>query len=401
MSFINNGPDTDKLGDSRGGGLYLAFNSHFSILPNTTICWMNNHAKLGGAIYVFNVYPFIYCTEIAPYIPMEKCFFQFPAQYLAHGIDSVKLIFKNNSADDAGDVLYGGAIDKCKLTGSQNSGRVFNMLAQYQHDNTSSISSDPFRICPCENNLPNCGKSNKELSIYPGETFQTLVVSTGQRNGIVPAQVRSHMNRGKLLSSQYVQQTTKMCTTLKYTVFSQQNVSLELYADGPCSTFGNTLILQLNINQKCPPGFNISQEESSCVCDQTLQKYTNKCNITNGLGQITRESDDTFWVGYDQYHGLTVHPYCPFDYCVNNKVIFPLNNMDMQCAHNRSGPLCGACSTKQCNNSQTCNSTGMSLVLGSSHCLQTDSCNRNTQWPGVLCQYCWSQSHHVSTSGIY
>ena len=245
---------------------------------------------------------------------------------------------------------------------------MFNILAKYQHDNTSSISSNPFRICPCENNLPNCSKSNKELSIYPGETFQTLVVSTGQRNGIVPAQVRSHMNRGKLLSSQYVQQTTKMCTTLKYTVFSQQNVSLELYADGPCSTFGNTLILQLNINQKCPPGFNISQEESSCVCDQTLQKYTNKCNITNGLGQITRESDDTFWVGYDQYHGLTVHPYCPFDYCVNNKVIFPLNNMDMQCAHNRSGPLCGACSTKQCNNSQTCNSTGYSLVLGSSHC---------------------------------
>ena len=109
-----------------------------------------------------------------------------------------------------------------------------------------------FAYVHVKNNLPNCSKSNKELSIYPGETFQTLVVSTGQRNGIVPAQVRSHMNRGKLLSSQYVQQTTKMCTTLKYTVFSQQNVSLELYADGPCSTFGNTLILQLNINQKCP-----------------------------------------------------------------------------------------------------------------------------------------------------
>ena len=370
MSFINDGHDTDKLRDSRGGALYLAFNSHFSILPNTTICWMNNHAKLGGAIYVFNVYPFIYCTEIAPYIPMEKCFFQFPAQYLAHGIDSVKLIFKNNSADAAGSVLYGGAIDHCTLTSSWDSGRVINMLAQYQHDNTSSISSDPFHVCPCENNHPDCGKSNKELSIYPGETFQVSVVSTGQRNGIVPAQVRSLMNRGKLLSSQYVQQTTKMCTTLNYTVFSQQNVSLKLYADGPCSTFGDKLALQLNINQTCPPGFSISYEEHSCVCDQTLQKYTNSCNITNGLGQITRESDDTFWVGYDQYYRLTVHPYCPFDYCVNDKVIFPLNNMDMQCANNRSGILCGACSTKQCNDNGACNSTGYSLVLGSSHCKQ-------------------------------
>ena len=26
--------------------------------------------------------------------------------------------------------------------------------------------------------------------------------------------------------------------------------------------------------------------------------------------------------------------------------------------------------------------------------LQTDSGNRNTQWPSVLCQYCWSQSYH-------
>ena len=33
--------------------------------------------------------------------------------------------------------------------------------------------------------------------------------------------------------------------------------------------------------------------------------------------------------------------------------------------------------------------------------LQTDSGNRNTQWPGVLCQYCWGQSYDLSTSGIY
>ena len=378
MSFINNGHDIDKLGDSHGGALYMAFNSHFSILLNTTVCWMNNHAQLGGAIYVFNINPFIYCTYTAShhsYIPMEKCFFQL--QNLTRDIDGVQLIFKNNSAGAAGSVLYGGAIDKCKLTGSQNSGRVFNILAKYQHNNTnSSVSSDPFHICLCKSNHPDCSKSRKSknpdktLSIYPGETFQVSVLSTGQRNGIVPAQVRSHMNRGKLLSSQYVQQTTKMCTTLNYTVFSQQNVSLKLYADGPCSTFGDVLILKLNITQTCPPGFNISQEERSCVCDQTLKKYTNNCNITNGLGQITRESDDTFWVGYDQHYRLTIHPYCPFDYCVKNKVIFPLNNMDMQCAHNRSDLLCGACSTKQCNDSGACNSTGYSLVLGSSHCKQ-------------------------------
>jgi hypothetical protein len=43
------------------------------------------------------------------------------------------------------------------------------------------------------------------------------------------------------------------------------------------------------------------------------------------------------------------------------------NGTDAQCAHNRSGLLCGACSS------------GLSLSLGSSRCLQC-----HTHWPGVL-----------------
>ena len=290
--------------------MYLYRSSTLSILSNTTVCWESNHANLGGAISVFNN-PFIYCTELTRHIPIEQCFFQLPGQNLSDGID-IQLVFKNNSADDAGSVLYGGAIDNCKIIGpdSYSSSEVFDMLVQYQADDTpSSISSDPFRILPCEKNHPSWFEFSNtlHLSAYPGETFQVSVVSLGQRNGIVPAAVRSHIRRGRLLSSQYVQQTNKLCTTLTYTVFSQQNVELDLYADSPCSTFGDRLHLQLNINQTCPPGFNISQDECACICDQVLQKYTNHCNITDGLGQLTRESDDTFWIGYDQYHGPSIH----------------------------------------------------------------------------------------------
>ena len=40
----------------------------------------------------------------------------------------VQLLFKNNSVDAAGSVLYGGALDNCKLTGlhSYSSGEVFD-----------------------------------------------------------------------------------------------------------------------------------------------------------------------------------------------------------------------------------------------------------------------------------
>ena len=101
-----------------------------------------------------------YCTTVAKLVPQEKCFFQLPGQNLS----TVQLVFKNNFADDAGSVLYGGAIDNCKLThglDSNSSGKVFDMIVHNNntyYDTTSNISSYPIQICPCENNLPNCSK---------------------------------------------------------------------------------------------------------------------------------------------------------------------------------------------------------------------------------------------------
>ena len=47
----------------KGGALYLN-ESTFSILPNATVLWENNHAKLGGAVYTDNrSNPFVYCSQ--------------------------------------------------------------------------------------------------------------------------------------------------------------------------------------------------------------------------------------------------------------------------------------------------------------------------------------------------
>ena len=370
ISYTNNGHDNTNAHneDSHGGAIYLALNSTFSILPNTTVCWENNHATLGGAIYVSDVNPLIYCTQIAPYIvayvPREECFFQLPGQNLSNGFD-VQLIFKNNSADDAGSVLYGGAIDNCRLTGldPHSSGEVFDMLAQFENDyKTSKTSSGPLQICPCKNNLPHCSMSNSvAYPVYPGETFQVSVVAAGQRDGVVSSIVRTTDSINfHLLDYQYLQQTNNTCTKLNYTVFSlSQKVFIKLYPEGsPCSLYyGRSLYFSVTINQTCPPGFNISKSARSCVCETRLAQYTNQCNIKNGLGHITRESNQHFWVGYDNLsHELILHPQCPFDYCVNDTKVFPLNNTDLQCENNRSGLLCGCCKE------------GYSLVLGTSEC---------------------------------
>ena len=368
IHFTNNGHYSGGI--TRGGGVYMGIQCTVSILPNTTVFWENNHATLGGAIYVRDVSPLSYCAPLAPYVPKEECFFQLPGQNLSSSID-VKLVIKNNLADDAGSVLYGGVIDNCKLThglDSYSSGEVFDMIVHNNdtyYNTTSKISTGPIQICPCENNLPDCIKERHvPHSVYPGETFQFPVVAVGQRNGTVNSNVISSIDQNKdlghLPDSQYLQKTKNTCTDLNYTIFSLSKfVSLMLYAaHSPCSSLIDyELLISVKLNQTCPPGFTISKSKQSCVCDPKLQRYTNSCTITNGVGQITRDSSQQFWVGYDnQSNELILHPQCPFDYCVNDTVVFPLNNTDTQCANNRSGLLCGKCKESY------------SLVLGSSHC---------------------------------
>ena len=371
-----------------GGGIYMGLKSYFFILPNATVHWENNHAMLGGAIYVFDASHMSYCNStlvnIATLIPKENCFFQLPVQNLSN--IHMQLFFKNNSADIAGSVLYGGVIDNCKLMrlNSYNSGEVFDKLVYMDLDysTTSNISSEPLRICPCESNLPDCsapkyGHKIVKIIAYPGEIFQVSVVAVGQRNGTVSSTVRSKITNGQIGSnlevdlqdSQYLQQANNTCTKLNYTVFSLSTAAyIELQAEGnPCSKFDYTytmhysLLIIVALDQTCPPGFNISKSARACVCEPRLAKYadTHQCSIISGVGTIRHDSSQQFWVGYDnQSDGLILHPHCPFEYCVTYTVVFPLSNADSQCAYSRSDLLCGACKTNY------------SLVFGSSQCKQ-------------------------------
>ena len=371
--FTNNGHSGGEVHTLNGytsGGVYIGIKSTISILPHTTVYWEKNHATHGGAIYVQDASPTSYCTQVSSYLPKEECFFQLPGQNLSNGID-VQLLFKNNYADDAGSVLYGGAIHNCNLShglDSYSSGKVFDMIVHNNdtdYNTTSKISSDPIYTCLCK--TLDCSYIAPR-TVYPGETFQVSVTAVGQRYGTVSSGVISKIDQSltpgdDLPDSQRLQQAKSTCTNLNYTLFSlAQTVKIKLHAEGsPCSNFGDIYILDIhvNLNQTCPPGYNISLSNKSCVCKPRLAIYTHQCHITNGMEQITRDSHQQFWVGYDnQSDGLILHPLCPFDYCVSHKVVITLNNTDTQCAYNRSGLLCGHCKE------------GYSLILGVSQCRQ-------------------------------
>ena len=362
-----------------GGAVYLTADSKIHLLPNTTMYFENNLAQYrGGALFVEDV-PFTYCI-IDSYVQTgvrDTCFFQTHAYeagctpfYKDHSTDlnqSIELQFHDNTANEAGSVLYGGNLVSCGVCTSKYwyvTGEVaFNMWANISSNLTSS---DPYRVCICVDNHPDCNQTNTTREVFPGATIVVPVVAFGQYDGTVPAVIHTYISEDFTLGSlQSTQQSNNTCTDLQYTVRSTRDINiwseatLALYADEPCSILGIPLEVSVNF-LPCPLGFSLSTE-GSCECDQRLNKYEVDCDINDQ--SILRK--DNIWIGFDeqsdnQSRGLILHPHCPFDYCKRetDSVNFTMDNADLQCNYNRSGHLCGACQH------------GFSLAVGSSRCLQ-------------------------------
>ena len=357
-SFIENSA-------TNGGGLSLASGSQCLLSSNSTVYLRGNHAEqYGGAIFVADE-PFLYCTfgQLSWIIDSrEHCFFQ-PVDLPD---PSVHFVLENNTAEETGTALYGGMVDWCDLEKSHaerqfHSDMIFKNIFNITKSNNVReelvISSEPFRLCPCYYGHANCSQSDVTLTAYPGETFSVSLVAVGQRNGIVPSLIKSTIdgNGASLGDLQYAQSTENACTPLHYTVSSvNHSVTLTLLADGPCLDLGDSL--QVNIDLKpCPVGFQLSEASKQCICEQRLQKYTNSCDIDD----LRIAVDGSVWVGLDKTaDGIILHPHCPFDYCKSHSIRFTLNETDLQCNYDRTGLLCGGCQP------------GLSLALGSSHCLQ-------------------------------
>ena len=365
-----------------GGGLYLADNSLCYFSATAQQYYLQNYASdTGGAIYVADTTPSVYCDENSASEGLKSfCFFQItvPIQNrlssLSLDITSIvfktdfqnKIYFYNNTAIVEGGDLYGGTIDNCKLLSIticpnfcefQSSGDVFNTLTTGNLD----ISSAPVKVCNCEQQTPDCSQPSS-IKLYPGEKFNVFVTVIGQRNATVTTVIQTQLLENiKIHELQNTQRTlgSQLCSKLSFMVFSAESESgnLTLSIDSPCDQ--NSLTIQINM-QRCPHGFQLSTSTNTCICDERLTekllKSTERCDIETG---IVRPNGATFWVGYDtDFDSLILHPQCPFDYCTEVELIVQVDDSDTQCSYNRTGKLCGGCSGTT------------SLVLGSSRCIQ-------------------------------
>ena len=356
-----------------GGAIYFTLDSKIYLLPNTTMSFERNFALYrGGALFVEDN-PFTYCiidSDVRTSVfQAYACFIQTPLANIWNNYwynHSIELKFHDNAANEAGSVLYGGNLASCGVCTSDYECVPGNVAFNAWTDISSNLmSSDPYRVCICVDNHPDCNQSNTIREIFPGMTFAVPVVAFGQYDGTVPAVINTYLYEGITLGAlQSTQRSHNTCTNLQYTVRSTRDIliwnkaTLTLFADEPCSSLGLPLEVSLTF-LPCPVGFSLSTE-GSCGCDQRLNKYEVDCDINDQ--SFLRK--DSVWIGFDersdnQSQGLIHHPHCPFDYCKSesDSVNFTMNSTNLQCSYNRSGHLCGACQR------------GFSLAVGSSRCL--------------------------------
>ncbi|XP_064389809.1 uncharacterized protein LOC135337762 [Halichondria panicea] len=385
--------------NNSGGGVYLQQSSKIYILKQNleielgkTLVKLeihNNTAQYGGGIFVADSTESGVCrgedVTTAGDLTQTECFIQ---TLDLHGLDinftnllTLVLTFNeqvkclnstvnycntfltNNTASQSGADIYGGLFDRCtvdvsaELSSSDNGFEYLNNTVHY-----SSIASKAVRV-------KLCNTTKQTISVRKGQAFTISVMAVDQagnpmNNAIIHSSVITESRRvDRLKEGQAQQEVGNQCTELEYNVFSQDSsAQVELYAEGPCNNLGiSRQILNISfLKCECPIGLQpiMSSIECKCDCDPVLQQEYQITNCSDENETIKLESNNNIWIGVTNTTNGSryVVSNCTFDYCVLKPVNISLSNPDEQCAHNRSGVLCGECEP------------GLSLVLGTSRC---------------------------------
>ena len=403
----------------RGGGLSLEANAKLYILKKYddyynnddndfyTTTFAANSADYGGAIHVDDDTNSGTCASNTE----TECFFQVLALYgfnLYSRLKTQNMHFSQNHANISGSTLYGGLLDRCAVSPFaevhykyQRAFRdssdgiayfenvsTFTYYNPYYHDyydyydrTREIISSDPVRVCLCFNADQNNDCPHQHYTeVKKGQTFTLPVVAVDQVGQPVSATIQTslYFTESGLAEGQLAREIPAECTNLTFNIVSsRKSENLSLYAsDGPCkdAELSSAAVEIHFLPCSCPIGLQVSEMNSTnctCDCHSDISQYMEHCDSHTGL--LTKQPQTRAWISYINDTDLTgylVFLNCPFDYCLSTSPSVDLsepNIADAQCAFGRSSLLCGSCQP------------GLSLSLGSSHCLPCPS-----YWPALL-----------------
>ena len=179
------------------GGALALISSYLHISPNVTVDFTRNQAKyVGGAIFIFKPRTAHICEGVSD--TTIKCSIQGIVEPRLNSCYMFKINFYHNWAGTAGNAIYGGHTsacmplvneDICTLCQYPELSDLFHYSGVNDSSDFSSFTSDPTRVCFCENGIPSCYKVISDIAAYPGEHFQLSVVTVGYGLGTVPGSV--------------------------------------------------------------------------------------------------------------------------------------------------------------------------------------------------------------------
>ena len=389
-----------------GGALYLSSNSKLHLIKQKQVSisrddlklvLRENSAQKGGGMFINDSDIGQQCVSQRS---SKECFLQTlllnSTSAPLRDTNYLNLYFVKNTASVSGDAIFGGLLDRCSLSpsnellldfsdysSSHNGADYVQTIAmfidQFNYSNLTFplagktnikdfISSEPLQICFCLQQQHNCSYF-KHAPIYTkkGQFFEVSIVAVDQLGNPVNATVISSVINNAILANvdQTRQAISSKCSSIEYAMYPQDefnSAEIELFADGPCNDIGISKRVLTVIFQPCtcPIGFYPQETRTlcSCMCDPLLELYITGCSLVNET--VFRKP--YVWIDFinrSNVSGYLLHDSCPFDYCLNELVSVNLNTAhgaDSQCAFNRTGTLCGACKEN------------LSAVLGSSQC---------------------------------
>uniref|UniRef100_A0A1X7UF08 Right handed beta helix domain-containing protein n=1 Tax=Amphimedon queenslandica TaxID=400682 RepID=A0A1X7UF08_AMPQE len=341
-----------------GGGIWLDNKSSAKTISNKggVVELINNTAVKGGGIYSES---YSLLREVYP--------FRVPA--CQTGL--LRAHFTNNTAIVAGNDVYGGNVFECRKNNDIDSffdvldcNESTPLLNKFSKPISSAISSNPYGVCTCtEANGVNCSSRSIQKEVYPGGRVYLSLVTVGMCGGISPSVLTMETNSVNVTLGNSKQETGTQCKNFSYTVkqFGQEtdNSFMTIGTTGSSYYFDDSPLTVHIKFLSCPHGFQLKSGE--CVCDPALEKAEDiQCNVSWAEYPI-RQSQNR-WIYYDQDYNCTiVHENCPVNYCKTTETYLSIDDPDTQCTQNRSGTLCGSCST------------GLSLMLGSNRCYKCNN----------------------------
>ena len=332
--------------NSNSSSIFLAYKSQLNLINNSAV-------GRGGGIFVL---------DTAKECWRRECFLEFDPQINS---SSKPLNFENNSAPEGSD-LYGGLLSKCVTNNSKENGlSLFNRFSFY-NDSFLAVTSNVTDTCFCVDNIVNCSLREQEVTLARQENLTLSVAGVDQNLTPKQAVIRSRLNESmaaqidKNESVKFIK--NDKCETLVFQVHKTGPLAtLVMTADGLCNDSQESSIRVILHLEFCPLGFQ--QQENKCICDKRILKHLGK--YVQCQGNLSLEVSGQIWIGYIG-HQLLLQSECPLNYCKGPATRYlDTDDPDKQCAHNRSGILCGKCKAN------------FSIGLGTNKCLL---CPNNTKY---------------------